>query len=128
MATSSNFAIEKSKADRAIEWMNSYAIKSNKKFETKLEGYTLNTKKFGIFEVVFWRGEWSAARDIIRRVSAKLNMKVVEGGYYEKSSTILRIFGTNKEFAKVYSGGNLIGSIVMISKSGKWLAKSENMI
>jgi hypothetical protein len=37
LATTDNFAIEQGKAQRAIEWLNSYATKNNKKLEIKLE-------------------------------------------------------------------------------------------
>ena len=77
MASADNFAVEQGKADRAIDWMNSYAKKNNKKFEAKLEGYSLSTIKFGNFEVISWKGDWSVARNIIIKVSSKLNMKVI---------------------------------------------------
>ncbi|MGC2684055.1 MAG: hypothetical protein WA323_19520, partial [Candidatus Nitrosopolaris sp.] len=81
MATTDNFAIEQGKAQRAIEWLNSYATKNNKKLEIKLEGYHLSTTRFGNFEVVSWTGEWPTARYLIIKASKKLNIKVVEAGY-----------------------------------------------
>jgi hypothetical protein len=129
LGSSDDFGVEKAKAHRAIEWMNSYAKANNKEFESILKGYDLVTKRFGVFEMIFWKGDWGVAREIIRRASSKLNMKVVEGGYHEKNSSILlRMFGTNKEFAKVYSGGNLIGTMIMSLKSGKWSVKSEKTL
>ena len=129
MANSDDFGVEKAKAHRAVDWMNSYAKQNNKDFRSNLKGYDLVTKRFGAFEVIFWKGDWAVARDIIRRASNKLNMKVVEGGYQEKNSSILlRMFGTNREFAKVYSGGNLVGNLIISLKSGKWSVKSEKTL
>jgi hypothetical protein len=129
LASSHDFGVEKAKADRAIEWMNSYANANNKDFESILKGYDLVTNRFGVFEMILWKGDWAVAREIIRRASSKLNMKVVEGGYHEKNSSILlRMFGTNKEFAKVYSGGNLVGNLTISLKSGKWSVKSEKTL
>ena len=71
MASANNFAVEQGKAEKAIEWMNSYAKKNNKKFEAKLEGYVLSTVNFGNFEMISWKGDWSAARNIILRASTK---------------------------------------------------------
>jgi hypothetical protein len=38
------------------------------------------------------------------------------------------LLGVSDEIAKVYSGGNLIGNIVLKPKSGKWIVKSEKPI
>lgn len=128
MARADNFAVEQGKADRAIEWMNSYAKKNNEKFEVKLEGYPLSTIKFGNFEVISWKGDWSTARNIILKASSKLNMKVLEAGYHKKGNLLSSFFGASREFAKVYRTGNLIGQIELGSKSGKWTIKSEKLV
>jgi hypothetical protein len=86
LANADNFAVEERNAAKAIGWMNSYASKNNKKFETKLEGYTLSTINFGNFEVISWSGDWSTARNIIIRASRKLNIKIVEAGYHQKGN------------------------------------------
>ena len=127
MATSDNFAIEQRKAQIAIEWMNSYATKNNKKLEVKLEGYVLSTTKFGIFEVVSWKGEWSTARNMIIRASKKLNIKVVEAGYHVKGQLLSSLFGISREFARVYSGGNIIGHLELTTRSGRWIVKGEKL-
>ena len=57
LAQSDNFALEKGKAEKAINWMNDYADTKNKKFNTKLIGYTLSTVNFGNFEVISWEGD-----------------------------------------------------------------------
>jgi hypothetical protein len=129
LARSDNFAIEKAKAEKAIDWMNSYADARNKKFNAKLTGYALSTMNFGSFEVLSWEGDWSAARYIIVKASSKLNMKVVEAGYHSKKGSIFQSFlGLSKEYAKVYSGGVLIGNIVLGTKSGRIIANSEKLV
>lgn len=128
MATTDNFAIEQGKAQRAIEWLNSYATKNNKKLEVKLEGYLLSTTQFGNFEVVSWKGEWSTARNLIIRASKKLNIKVVEAGYHVKGQLLPSLFGISREFAKVYSGGTIIGNLELGTRSGRWIVKGEKLI
>ena len=127
MAGADNFTIEERNAAKAIEWMNSYANKNGKKFETKLEGYILSTTNFGNFEVISWNGDWSAARNIIVKVSRKLNLKVIESGYHQKGDFLRSLFLVSKEFAKVYSDGRLIGNIVLGMASGKWTVESETL-
>lgn len=128
LARSDNFAIEKGKAEKAINWMNNYAATRNKKFNAKLVGYTLSTVNFGTFEVISWEGEWSAARHIIVKVSSKLNMKIVEAGYHSKSNILESFLGLGKEFAKVYSSGVLAGNIVLGIRDGKIIANSEKLV
>ena len=125
MASADNFAIEQGKADKAIEWMNLYSKKSNKKFEAKLQGYHLSTIKFGSFEVISWKGDWSYARNVLLKASSKLKIKVLEAGYREKGNLLSSFFGASSEFAKVYRSGILIGRLELELKSGKWVAKSE---
>ena len=128
MPSANNFALEQAKSSRAIEWMNSYAKMKNKKLEARLENYSLSTLKFGEFDVIYWKGDWSAARSIIIKASSKLNMKVIEAGYHKKGNFISLLLGGSDEIAKVYSGGNLIGNIVLKSRSGKWIVESEKTI
>ena len=128
MTSANNFALEQGKSAKAIDWMNSYAKMKNRKLEVKLENYSLSTLKFGNFDAISWNGDWSAARLIIVKASSKLNMKVIEAGYHKKGSLISSLLGVSDEIAKVYSGGNLVGNIVLKSKSGKWIVKSEKTI
>lgn len=128
MPSANNFALQQGKSAKAIEWMNSYAKMKNKKFEARLEEYSLCTLKFGKFDVIYWKGDWSAARSIIIKASSKLNMKVIEAGYHKKGNFMSLLLGGSDEIAKVYSGGNLVGNIVLKSKSGKWNVKSEKPI
>lgn len=128
MTSANNFALEQGKSAKAIDWMNSYAKMKNRKLEVKLENYSLSTLKFGNFDAISWNGDWSAARLIIVKASSKLNMKVIEAGYHKKGSLISSLLGGSDEIAKVYSGGKLVGNIVLKSKSGKWIVKSEKPI
>jgi hypothetical protein len=128
LTSANNFALEQRKSAKAIDWMNSYAKMKNKKLEVKLEDYSLSTLKFGNFDVIYWKGDWSAARSIIIKASSKLNMKVIEAGYHKKGSFLSSLLGGSDEIAKVYSGGNLIGNVVLKSKSGKWVVRSEKPI
>ncbi|MDQ3976963.1 MAG: hypothetical protein M3264_10605, partial [Thermoproteota archaeon] len=123
-----NFALEQGKSAKAIDWMNSYAKMKNRKLEIRSENYSLSTLKFGNFEAISWNGDWSAARLIIVKASSKLNMKVIEAGYHKKGSILSSLLGGSDEIAKVYSGGKLVGNIVLKSKSGKWIVKSEKTI
>ena len=128
MTSANNFALEQGKSAKAIDWMNSYAKMKNRKLEIRSENYPLSTLKFGNFEAISWNGDWSAARLIIVKASSKLNMKVIEAGYHKKGSLLSSLLGGSDEIAKVYSGGNLVGNIVLKSKSGKWIVKSEKTI
>ena len=128
MANADNFGIEDRKAEESIKWMNSYALENKKKFEAKSEGYLLITKNFGNFEIITWKGDWSVARNLIIKVSSKLSTKVIESGYHQKDSFFLSLIGANKEIAKVYKKGTIIGNLILDRKSGQWIAKSEKLI
>ena len=128
MTSANNFALEQGKSAKAIDWMNSYAKMKNRKLEIRSENYSLSTLKFGNFEAISWNGDWSAARLIIVKASSKLNMKVIEAGYHKKGSLLSSLLGGSDEIAKVYSGGKIVGNIVLKSKSGKWIVKSEKTI
>ena len=128
MAGSDNFAVEHQKAQHAIEWLNAYAKKNNHKFECKLTGYSMQTVKFGSFEMITWSGDWSAARNIIRKASKQLRAKVIESGYHEKRSLLSAMFGVSSEYGKVYSNGKLVGQIEMNKKAGRWIAKDESYV
>ncbi len=106
--------------------MNAQAKKNGQKFEAKLAGYTMQTTKFGSFEMIVWSGDWSAARSIIQKASGKMRAKVIESGYHEKRDLLSAMFGSSSEYGKVYSNGKLIGQIETVKKSGKWTAKTES--
>ena len=128
MAGADNFAIEHRKAQQAIEWINAYAKENNHKFECKRTGYSMQTVKFGSFEMITWSGDWSAARYIIQKASKHLRAKVIESGYHEKSGLLSAMFGVSSEYGKVYSNGKLVGQIEMNKKSGRWIAQDESYI
>ena len=117
MAGADSFAVEHRKVQEAIKWMNAYAKKNNHKFEAKLAGYSMQTVKFGSFELITWSGDWSAARNIIKKASKQLRAKVIES-----------MFGASSEYGKVYSNGNHVGQIEMNRKSGRWVTKSESYV
>lgn len=127
MASADSFAIEQGKGEKAVAWMNEYAKKNGIKFEAKLknQGHTMSTVKFGSFEFISWKGEWPAARNLIKRVSGKLGAKTLESGYHEKGDLITSMFGSSSEFAKVYSNGHLVGQVQMSLKEGRWVVKNE---
>ena len=128
MAGADSFAVEHQKAQRAVEWINAYAKKKNHKFECSLTGYSMQTVKFGSFQMMKWSGEWSTARDIIQKASKQLRAKVIESGYHEKRALLSAMFGSSSEYGKVYSNGKLVGQIEMNKKAGKWIAKTESYI
>ena len=128
MAGADSFAVEHKKAQQAIEWINAYAKKNNYKFECSLTGYSMQTVKFGSFQMMKWSGEWSAARDIIQKASKQLRAKMIESGYHEKRALLSAMFGSSSEYGKVYSNGKLVGQIEMNKKAGRWIAKTESYI
>ena len=128
MAGADSFAVEHRKAQEVIKWMNTYAKKNNHKFEAKLAGYSMQTVKFGSFELITWSGDWSAARNIIKKASKQLRAKVIESGYHEKQGLLSAMFAGSSEYGKVYSNGKFVGQIEMNRKAGRWVAKSESYI
>ena len=128
MAGADSFAVQHQKAQQAIQWINAYAKKNDHKFELNLAGYSLQTVKFGTFEMVTWSGDWSSARSIFQKASKQLRAKVIESGYHEKRDLLSTMFGSSSEYGKVYSNGKLVGQIEMKKKAGKWIAKAENYI
>ena len=126
MAGADNFALEESKAAEAIEWMNSYAKKNSLKFEAKLSGHSMQTVKFGNFRLFSWKGDWSSARNIAKKVSGKLGIKTIESGFHEDRDLLSAMFGGGSEFAKVYSSGRLVGNVELVRKSGRWATRAES--
>ena len=125
MAGADNFGIEQGKGDKAVKWMNDYAEKNKLKFEARLVGRSMQTIKFGNFELFSWTGEWSTARSTVKKVSGKLGIKTVETGYHEKKGLLSAMFGSSSEFAKVYDSGRLAGKLELVKKSGHWTAQTE---
>lgn len=127
MAGADNFAVEQGKGGQAIEWMNEYAKKNKLKFEAKLSGYSMQSVKFGAFELMSWKGDWSVARNIMKKASSKLRVKTIESGYHEKKDLLSAMFGS-AEFGKVYASGNIVGQVELTSKGGKWAVKAESYL
>ncbi|HEY6535892.1 MAG TPA: hypothetical protein VN704_01085 [Verrucomicrobiae bacterium] len=125
MASSNNFAIEKGKSANAIEWIKNYTDKNNKSFKISTSKHSIDTLNFGSFDLIEWEGDWNIARSIFKRVSSKLNIKVVESGYHKKGNIVEAFFGISTEYGKVYSSGKYIGVITFTKKSGKWVAGKE---
>ena len=128
MANSNNFAIEKGKSKTAINWINEFTDKNNKSFKISILEHPLSTLNFGNFDLIGWEGDWSIARNVFRKASSKLNIKVIESGYHKKGNILESLFGMSKEYGKVYSGGKLIGTIVFAKKSGLWIAEREKRV
>ncbi len=129
MASSSNFAIEKGKSENAINWIREFNIKNNNKsFKISVSKHPLSTLNFGFFDLVEWQGDWSIARNVFKKVSAKLNIKAIESGYHKKGSIIEAFLGMSKEYGKVYSGGKFIGTVTFAKGSGRWIAEKEKRI
>ncbi len=126
LAGSDSFAVEQGKAEQVVEWINEHAKKNSQKFQARLSGYTMETTKFGTFEMISWSGDWPVARGIMQKASSKVRVKVIESGYHEKRDLLSAMFGSSSEFGKVYSGGKLVGQIETVKKSGRWTAKSES--
>lgn len=126
LAGADSFGVEQGKAQDAVEWMNAHAKKNNQKFEAKLAGYSMQTIKFGAFEMITWSGDWAVARSIIKKASGKVGAKMIESGYHEKRDLLSAMFGSPSEFGKVYSNGKLVGHIETVKKSGRWTAKAES--
>ena len=128
LAGTDSFAVERGKAQQVLEWMNAQTKNANQKFEAILAGYTMQTIKFGDFEMIAWSGDWSVARSIFKKASSKMRAKVIESGYHEKRELLSAMFGSSSEYGKVYSNGKLVGQIEMIKKSSKWTVKVESFV
>ena len=108
--------------------MNNYAEKNNRKFKSGLAGYSMQTIKFGNFELITWNGEWTAARAIVQKASREMRAKVIESGYHDKGGILSALVGSASEYGKVYSNGKLVGQIEMTRKAGRWIAKAESYV
>jgi len=128
LAGADSFAVERGKAQQVVEWMNAQTKNANQKFEAILAGYTMQTIKFGDFEMITWSGDWSVARSTFKKASSKMRSKVIESGYHEKRELLSAMFGSSSEYGKVYSNGKLVGQIEMIKKSSKWTVKVESFV
>lgn len=106
--------------------MNSYTANNKLKFEARLGQSSFETVKFGGFQLFSWNGEWSTARNVVKKVSGKLNIKTFESGFHEKRGLLSAMLGASSEYAKVYSSGRLAGNLRLVKKSGRWIAQAES--
>lgn len=125
MASANNFGIEKGKSDVALKWINEYLVKNNKSFKISVTTNQLDTLNFGTFDLIEWHGDWSIARNVVKKVSSKLNIKVVEAGYHKKGNIVESFFGMSQEYCKVYSSGKFVGTLILKKKSGDWIVDKE---
>ena len=125
MASANNFGIEKGKGDLALKWINEYLVKNNKSFKVSVTTNKLETLNFGTFDLIEWHGDWSIARNVIKKVSSKLNIRVVEAGYHKKGNIVESFFGMSQEYCKVYSSGKFIGTLILKKRSGNWIVDKE---
>ncbi|WP_148685997.1 hypothetical protein [Candidatus Nitrosocosmicus hydrocola] len=125
MASANNFGIEKGKSDVAMKWINEYLVKNNKSFKISVTTNQLDTLNFGTFDLIEWHGDWSIARNVVKKVSSKLNIKVVEAGYHKKGNIVESFFGMSQEYCKVYSSGKFVGTLILKKKSGDWIVDKE---
>jgi hypothetical protein len=125
LASANNFGIEKGKSDVALKWINEYLVKNNKSFKISVTTNQLDTLNFGTFDLIEWHGDWSIARNVVKRVSSKLNIKVVEAGYHKKGNIVESFFGMSQEYCKVYSSGKFVGTLILKKKSGDWIVDKE---
>ncbi|HKR73275.1 MAG TPA: hypothetical protein VJR94_04100 [Candidatus Nitrosocosmicus sp.] len=125
MASANNFGIEKGKGDLALKWINEYLVKNNKSFKVSVTTNKLETLNFGTFDLIEWHGDWSIARNVIKKVSSKLNIRVVEAGYHKKGNIVESFFGMSQEYCKVYSSGKFVGTLILKKRSGNWIVDKE---
>jgi len=125
LASADNFGIEKGKGDAAIKWINEFVVKNNKSFKISITKNQIHTLNFGDFDLVEWSGDWSIARNVIKKSSTKLNIKVIEAGYHKKHNIVEAFFGMRQEFCKVYSSGKYVGTLILKRKSGNWIVDKE---
>jgi len=125
LASADNFGIEKGKGDAAIKWINEFVVKNNKSFKISITNNQIHTLNFGDFDLVEWSGDWRIARNVIKKSSTKINIKVNEAGYHKKHNIVEAFFGMSQEFCKVYSSGKYVGTLILKRKSGNWIVDKE---
>ncbi len=125
LASADNFAVEKGKNSPVLKWIEEFNNKNNKSFKIAISKNQIHTLNFGDFDLVEWNGDWNIARNIFKKLSSKLNIKVIEAGYHLKGNIIESFFGMSKEYGKVYSGGKFVGTVILKKKSGIWVVEKE---
>ena len=125
MAGSETFGVESGFEERVLEWMNSDAKKRKLKFEARAYGYSITTENFGTFEMLSWIGDVKVARSLIRKVSKRFKVRVIEGGYRTEEKVLKR---KKTDFAMVRKGDRVIGHLEFSSSlfgDTKWKLETE---
>ena len=125
MAGSESFGVESGFGEQVLEWMNSEAKKRKSKFEARAYSYEITTKNFGTFEMLSWIGDVKVARSIIRKVSKRFKVRVIEGGYRTEEKVLKR---KKTDFAMVRKGDRVIGHLEFSSSlfgDTKWKLETE---
>lgn len=123
---SETFGIEKGYGDQVVEWLNEEAKQKNLKFEARLYGYEIATQNFGPFELFSWIGDIQVARKLIVKASKRFKIKVIEGGYKTKEST-LKIY--RLDYGLVRKGDKVIGHLKFSASrfGGNWQIDKEEL-
>ena len=125
MAGSESFGVESGFGEQVLEWMNSEAKKRKSKFEARAYSYEIATKNFGTFEMLSWIGDVKVARSLIRKVSKRFKVRVIEGGYRTEEKVLKR---KKTDFAMVRKGDRVIGHLEFSSSlfgDTKWKLETE---
>jgi len=125
MADSETFGIEQGHGEETVAWINEQAKKQNLKLEARLYGSSLITENFGTFEMFSWMGDVKSARKLIIKVSKRLKIKVIEGGYKQKDHMIHL---KKTDYAMVRRGDKIIGHLELqasIFEKGQWKIRLE---
>ena len=108
MGSAETFGIERGCGKEALQWMNEEAKKQGWKFEARLYDFEIYTKNFGAFEMFSWIGDNKVARNLVIKVSKRLKIRVIEGGYRTKEK-IIKMKQT--DYAMVRKGDKILGHL-----------------
>ncbi|MFQ5940597.1 MAG: hypothetical protein ACE5KA_02720 [Nitrososphaerales archaeon] len=126
MVSLDSFGAQEGHGKKVVKWMNDEATKNKREPGAKLYGHVIQTVRFGRFEMLSWSGELSVVRDLIIKVSKRYKIKTLEGGYKQKSFFSFSV--GSRDYAKVYSSGNLVGFLELTKPrlpGTKWSVSGE---
>ena len=125
MKDSETFGVEKGHGKEIVGWLNEHSDEKELKLEARLYGHDLETKNFGVFEMLSWRGNVQVARKLIIKASKRFKVKVIEGGYQTKE----QVFHLKKsDYGLVRRGDKVIGHLEFEAPRfgrGDWKVKQE---
>jgi hypothetical protein len=123
---SETFGIEKGYGSQVVEWLNEEAKQKNLKFEARLYGYEVATQNFGSFELFSWIGDIQVARKLTVKASKRFKIKVIEGGYKTKESTLKL---SRLDYGLVRKGDKVIGHLKFSASrfGGNWQIDKEEL-